>query len=60
MTGITNTAQQYAFVARGCPRCLDRDLQRHSLTVWCLRCGWASNWDRLISWTATRSQELAR
>lgn len=30
-------------IREGCPRCAGR-LQYHSLTAWCLSCGWAKNW----------------
>lgn len=34
----------WARVRKGCPRCGDK-IQYHSLTAWCLSCGWAKNWD---------------
>lgn len=30
-------------VAGGCPVCKSR-IQYHTLTAWCLKCGWAMNW----------------
>lgn len=29
--------------AMTCPKCGERDLHSHSLTVWCMACGWARN-----------------
>jgi ribosomal protein L37E len=30
-------------VRAGCPQCGNR-VYWHSLSVWCLRCGWGRNW----------------
>ena len=30
-------------MSRTCPFCGDTNVQSHSLTAWCLRCGWAKN-----------------
>lgn len=30
-------------VAAGCPVCRHK-IQYHTLTAWCLKCGWAKNW----------------
>jgi hypothetical protein len=34
----------WELIKSGCPRC-GLKLQYHTLTVWCLSCGWAMNWD---------------
>lgn len=31
-------------VAAGCPVCQGK-IQYHTLTAWCLNCGWAMNWE---------------
>lgn len=42
----------WALIDKGCPNCGaraggPRGLHYHGLSVWCLRCGWSSNWDVL-------------
>ena len=45
------TGEDWALIDAGCPKCGARQggargLHYHSLSVWCLRCGWAKNWKR--------------
>jgi len=40
----------WELIRQGCPRCGAQrggqyGLQFHSLSVWCLGCGWAKNWE---------------
>lgn len=40
-------------VATGCPTCKSK-IQYHSLTAWCLKCGWAQNWTGETTVLATK------
>lgn len=55
------TKIDWARVAAGCPRCKNT-IQYHTLTAWCLKCGWAQNWTGETTVLATKDtfRELAR
>lgn len=43
----------WKLIDSGCPACGaskgGRGVQYHSLFIWCLRCGWAANWQAILA-----------
>lgn len=43
----------FKLIDSGCPACGAtaggrNELQYHSLSIWCLRCGWSANWQAIL------------
>lgn len=43
----------FKLIDSGCPKCGAKSgayqpLQYHSVSIWCLRCGWGANWQIIL------------